>query len=378
MRPLHVAMVTETYPPEVNGVARTVGLMAEGLQKCGHFVQLVRPRQNGHDHAASGPRFEEILGRGIPIPRYTQLKMGLPAKGELIRAWRLRRPDIVHIATEGPLGWSALAAARKLRIPVATDFHTNFHAYSRHYGFAWLATPVMAYLRSFHNRADCTMVPTQELAEELGALGYRGLRVVGRGVNPEVFHPERRSRELRAQWGADEDTPVALCVSRFAPEKNFPLVIEAFEAMRRERPDARLVLVGEGPLSEELARRNVGYVIAGRLVNGKLSAHYASGDIFLFPSTTETFGNVTLEAMASGLAIVAYRYAAAREHLEDGRSALLAPFDDAAAFIAAARRMVRDMQFARSLGQAARSAAQFLTWDRVVLDFEQVLADVAH
>ena len=378
MRPLHVAMVTETYPPEVNGVARTVGLMAEGLQKCGHFVQLVRPRQNGHDHAASGPRFQEILGRGIPIPRYTQLKMGLPAKGELTRAWRQRRPDIVHIATEGPLGWSALAAARKLGIPVATDFHTNFHAYSRHYGFAWLATPVMAYLRSFHNRADCTMVPTQELAEELGALGYRGLRVVGRGVNPDVFHPARRSSELRAQWGADEDTPVALCVSRFAPEKNFPLVIEAFEAMRRERPDARLVLVGDGPLSEELARRNVGYVIAGRLVNGKLSAHYASGDIFLFPSTTETFGNVTLEAMASGLAIVAYRYAAAREHLEHGRSALLAPFDDAAAFIAAAQRMVQDMGFARTLGQAARSAAQFLTWDRVVLDFEQVLADVAH
>jgi glycosyltransferase involved in cell wall biosynthesis len=222
------------------------------------------------------------------------------------------------------------------------------------------------------------MVPTQELADELGALGYRGLRVVGRGVNPEVFHPERRSRELRAQWGADQDTPVAMCVSRFAPEKNFPLVIEAYEAMRRERPDAKLVLVGDGPLSTELAKRNVGYVIAGRLVNGKLSAHYASGDIFLFPSTTETFGNVTLEAMASGLAIVAYRYAAAREHLEHGRSALLAPFDDAAAFIAAAQRMVQDMGFARTLGQAARSAAQFLTWDRVVLDFEQVLADVAH
>ena len=371
-------MVTETYPPEVNGVARTVGLMAEGLQKRGHFVQLVRPRQNGHDHAVSGPQFQEILGRGIPIPRYTQLKMGLPAKGELTRVWRQRRPDIVHIATEGPLGWSALAAGRQLGIPVATDFHTNFHAYSRHYGFAWLAKPVMAYLKSFHNRADCTMVPTRELAEELGALGYRGLRVVGRGVNPDVFHPERRSGELRAQWGADEDTPVALCVSRFAPEKNFPLVIEAYEAMRRERPDVKLVLVGDGPMSEELTRRNVGYVIAGRLVNGKLSAHYASGDIFLFPSTTETFGNVTLEAMASGLAIVAYRYAAAREHLEDGRSALLAPFDDAAAFIAASRRMVRDMGFARSLGQAARGTAQFLTWDRIVLDFEQVLSDVAH
>ena len=377
MRPLHVAMVTETYPPEVNGVARTVGLMAEGLQKRGHFVQLVRPRQNGHDHGASGPRFEEILGRGIPIPRYTQLKMGLPAKGDLTRAWSARRPDIVHIATEGPLGWSALSAARQLGIPVATDFHTNFHAYSRHYGFAWLASPVMAYLKGFHNRADCTMVPTAELAEELGAAGYRGLRVVGRGVNPAVFHPERRSRELRAQWGAHDDTPVALCVSRFAPEKNFPLVIQAFEAMRRERPDARLVLVGDGPLSGELRKRNVGYVIAGRLVNGELSAHYASGDIFLFPSTTETFGNVTLEAMASGLGIVAYRYAAARQHLEDGRSALLAPFDDATAFIAAACRMARDMPLARRLGTAARCAAEPLTWDRIVADFEQVLADVA-
>ena len=201
MRSLYVAMVTETYPPEVNGVARTVGLMAEGLQQRGHFVQLVRPRQNGHDQAASGPRLQEVLGRGIPIPRYTQLKMGLPAKSELMRSWSARRPDIVHIATEGPLGWSALAAARKLGIPVATDFHTNFHAYSRHYGFAWLASPVMAYLKRFHNRADCTLVPTAELADDLGARGYRGLRVVGRGVNPEVFSPQRRSAELRSAVG---------------------------------------------------------------------------------------------------------------------------------------------------------------------------------
>ena len=374
MRALRVAMVTETYPPEVNGVARTVAFMAEGLRRRGHRVRLIRPRQNGHDVALHG----ELLARGLPIPRYTQLRMGMPAKGVLRRAWSEERPDVVHIATEGPLGWSALAAARQLGIPVATDFHTNFHAYSRHYGFAWLARPVMGYLRRFHNRAACTMVPTAEMAEKLATAGYRGLRVVGRGVDPGVFSPARRSPELRGRWGANDATPVALCVSRFAPEKNFPLVIRAFEEMRCAEPATRLVLVGDGPMTEALRSRNIGYVIAGRLVNGELSAHYASADIFLFPSITETFGNVTLEAAASGLGIVAYRYAAARQHLEHDRSALLAPLDDAQAFLALAGRMVRERGLARRLGAAARLAAEPLTWERIVDDFAAALADVAH
>jgi glycosyltransferase involved in cell wall biosynthesis len=375
-RALRVAMVTETYPPEVNGVARTVGLMAEGLVRRGHAIQVVRPRQNAGDRAASEPGFEELLVAGIPIPRYTQLRMGVPSKGRLLLAWQANRPDLVHIATEGPLGWSALAAARALDIPVATDFHTNFHAYSRDYGVAWLARPVMAVLRRFHNKAGCTLVPTAQLAEELARDGFRGLDVVGRGVNPAVFHPSKRSAELRASWGATEDTPVAICVSRFAAEKNFPLVIRAYEAMRCADPRTRLVLVGDGPLAEELRRNNVGYVIAGRKVNGELSRHYASGDVFLFASTTETFGNVTLEAMASGLGIVAYDYAAARQHLAHERSALLADFGDEAAFIGLAERMVREPGLSRRLGAQAREAAESLTWERIVGDFEGALLRV--
>lgn len=377
-RVLRVSMVTETYPPEVNGVARTVGLMAEGLVRRGHSLQVVRPKQGPQDRAASEPGFEELLVAGIPIPRYTQLKMGAPSKARLLLAWQAKRPDLVHIATEGPLGWSALSAARALEIPVATDFHTNFQAYSRHYGFAWLARPVMGILRSFHNRAGCTLVPTAELAEALARDGYRGLDVVGRGVNPEVFHPSKRCAELRASWGATDDTPVALCVSRFAAEKNFPLVVRAYEAMRAVDPRMRLVLVGDGPLADALrSNKSVGTVIAGRKVNGELSRHYASADIFLFASTTETFGNVTLEAMASGLGIVAYDYAAARQHLVDGRSALLARFDDEAAYLAAAERMAREPGLARRLGAEARVTAESLTWARIVEDFEKALLRVA-
>ena len=374
---MRIAMITETYPPEVNGVARTVKEMVEGLRNRGHSIELTRPRQNGHDHPFIDGNLVERLGRGLAIPRYPQLKMGLPAKGALLRAWSEQRPDIVHIATEGPLGWSAVSAARSLKLRVATDFHTNFQTYSRHYGLGWLASPVMGYLRRFHNRADCTMVPTLELAEALTAAGFRGLKVVGRGVNPAVFSPVKRSKELRARWGAGDDTPVALCVSRFAPEKNFPLVIRAYEAMRQARPDTKLVLVGDGPMADKLRQQNLGYVIAGRLVNGELSAHYASGDIFIFPSTSETFGNVTLEAMASGLGIVAYRYAAAREHLQHGISALLPEADDEASLIAASRRLALDLPLARRLGAAARAAAESLTWDRIASDFESVLSDVA-
>ena len=374
---LRIAMVTETYPPEVNGVARTVMEMVEGLRRRGHFIQLVRPRQRPGEQGFIDGNLVEWLCRGVAIPHYPQLKMGWATRAALVRAWSAARPDLVHIATEGPLGWSALAAARRLGIPVASDFHTNFQTYSRHYGVGWLARPVAAYLRAFHNRAGCTMVPTAELAASLAEGGFAGLRVVGRGVNPQVFSPQRRSAELRARWGARDGTPVALCVSRFAPEKNFPLVLKAFEAMKAARPDAKLVLVGDGPMSEALRRQNVGCVIAGRLVNGELSAHYASADIFLFASTSETFGNVVLEAMASGLGIVAYRYAAAREHLCHEHSAYLAAVDDEADFIAGARRLALEPALARSLGAAAREAARSLTWERIVADFEAVLLDVA-
>lgn len=374
---MHIAMVTETYPPEVNGVARTVALMAEGLCARGHSVQLVRPRQRREDRAWNQPGYEELLRPGLPIPRYPQLKMGMPSARALQGAWRARRPDIVHIATEGPLGWSALTAARRLGLPVATDFHTNFHAYSRHYGVAWLARPVAALLRRFHNRADCTMVPTDEMAADLDRMGFERLRVVGRGVNARTFSPERRRNALRAHWGAGTDDLVALCVSRFAPEKNFPLVLEAYAAMRRAAPATKLVLVGDGPLEGKLRAAGTGSVVAGRLVNGELSAHYASADAFLFPSLSETFGNVTLEAMASGLAVVAYRTAAARQHIEDGVSGLLAEPGDRAGFMAHAVSLARDAERARELGRAARIAATPFSWERVAGDFEAVLLETA-
>lgn len=188
-RSLQVALVTETYPPEVNGVAATIARVVEGLRASGHQLQLVRPRQDSLQEPLCEARFSEVLVRGLPIPRYPQLKMGLPARRALLRLWTAQRPDVVHIVTEGPLGWSALQAATQLRLPVVSDFRTNFQAYSRHYGVGWLRAPVMAYLRRFHNRTACTMVPTESLKAELGAAGFKGLRVVARGGGHPTLQP---------------------------------------------------------------------------------------------------------------------------------------------------------------------------------------------
>lgn len=372
-RALRLAVVTETYPPEVNGVAMTVGRMVDGLLRHGHRVQLVRPRQGKGDAPASRDNFEEVLQPGLPIPRYRELRMGMPAKGALLRLWKADPPDIVHIVTEGPLGWSALNAAEILEIPVITDFHTNFHAYSRHYGIGWLQKPIMGYLRKFHNRAVRTLVPTRELQQELEGHGYANLKVVARGVDTTLFHPAKRSAELRAAWGADNEDPVVIYVGRLAPEKNVPLVMQAFSGMQAMRPSARLVLVGDGPDRAGLQARHPECVFAGMRTGEDLAAHYASADIFLFPSITETFGNVTVEAMASGLAVVAYDYAAAAEHLRQEVNGMLAEFDNPGEFARLAASLINDRQRIEQFGNHARKTAETLDWERVIEEFEFVL-----
>jgi glycosyltransferase involved in cell wall biosynthesis len=371
-QPLSVAVVTETYPPEVNGVAVTLQCMLEGLRERQHHIQLVRLCQHAGDLPLRGARFNEVLMRGVPIPRYPSLRMGLPCAGALHRLWSEQRPDVVHIATEGPLGWSALRAAHRLQLPVVSDFRTNFHAYSQHYGLGWLRSAVVGYLRGFHNRTACTMVPTHAMRRQLEALGFANIEVVSRGVDTTRFDPVRRSAALRASWGASDDTLVVLCVSRLAQEKNIELVCRAFEAIAASGIDARLVFVGDGPLHAQLQRLCPDALFAGVRRGDDLAAHYASADLFLFPSLTETFGNVVPEAMASGLPVVAFDCAAASQLITPDSGALVPP-PDAEAFVAQARQVAQDRRALRARGQQARGRAMLLDWRHVIDDLEAVL-----
>lgn len=371
-RSLRVAVVTETFPPEINGVSITLARMVEGLRARGHDLAIIRPSQPA-DALMPQQDDAQLLTKGVPIPRYPGLRMGMPAKRRLIRHWALQRPDVVHIATEGPLGWSALNAAVQLRLPVTTDFRTNFHTYTSHYGIGWLQRPITAYLRKFHNRAHCTTVPTETLRRELEAMNFQRLEVLPRGVDTQVFSPAHRSEALRAQWGAGPDDIVVAVVGRLAPEKNLHLLLEAWQALRQHQPRARLLLVGDGPQRAELQAACPDALFAGARRGQDLSAHYASADLFAFPSLSETFGNVVLEALASGLPCVCFDHAAAGHLLRDGQAGLLVDPARPRDFATSLHLLALDAPRRQAMAAAARALALREDWEGIVARFEGLL-----
>lgn len=373
---LKVALVTETYPPEVNGVALTLARLVEGLCRRGHRVQLVRPRQYRREKPSNAPALDEILTPGLPIPGYPGLRFGLPQRRELVHLWSRHRPHVVHVATEGPLGMAAVAAARQLHIPVSSGYHTNFQAYSRHYRIGWLNGLVSAHLRRFHNRTSLTLVPTRELACRLADDGYRDVEVLARGVDTHLFNPGRRSIALRRAWAADDDTLVVAYVGRIAPEKNLPLVTRAFEAIRAGAPAVRMLFVGEGPALASLKRRHPEYIFAGLRRGSDLAAHYASADLFLFPSLTETYGNVVPEAMASGLGVVAFRCAAAADLIEDGVNGRTVTAGDENGFVDAAVALAGNRRLLADVRRSAHGSIGHLDWNVIQDAFARKLASL--
>ena len=371
-RSLRVAMVTESYPPEVNGVAQTVRRLVEGLRARNHGVQLVRPRQARFDTANTHDTPDEVLTAGMPIPMYGSLRLGLPCKSRLMRIWTKHRPDVVHIATEGPLGWSALQAALALKLPVCSDFRTNFQAYSRFYGAAWLQRPILAYLRYFHNCCHFTMVPTEALRQQLATDGFSPLAVVARGVDTQLFAPCKRNDPLRTSWGLGAGEVAVLHVGRLAAEKNLDVLVQAFEHIRVRQPLARLVVVGDGPERAALQGRCPDAMFTGFRTGEDLARCYASGDMFLFPSLTETFGNVTTEAMASGLPMVAFNDAAAGQLITNGRNGLIANKGDSGAFCRMAAELASNAALRQRLGLQARCKALELDWCSIVTRIEDL------
>ena len=380
-RSLRIAFVTETWPPEVNGVALSCWNLLGKLDELGLTVQLVRPRQPS-DHPESGldvprpSRAAPLLVGGIGLPFYPGLRVGLPVLRRLLGSWTHERPDLVHVATEGPLGLAALLAARRLRLPVVSDYHTHFDLYGKAFGVP-LAGKVMAHwLKAFHDRCDLTLVPSRQLRVDLLKRSWSRVEVLGRGLDHQQFNPARRRHWLREIWGAAPDDPVVLLVSRLSAEKNLAHALQAFSLMQEANPACKLVVVGDGPLSHQLLHQVPSARFCGVRRGNELANHYASADIFLFPSLSETWGNVVPEALASGLAVLAYAHGAAAELVRHDTNGLLADPSRPASFHELALRLAVDPALVRRLRDAAPEATHHLDWGRIALQQQQVYEQV--
>jgi len=374
---LHIALITETYPPQLNGVANTLGRLCEGLRARGHHVEVIRPRHESDAQLQSSDQL--LLCPAWPLPGFSGWQCGHVSVRKLCNRWQRHRPDVLYIATQGPLGLSSLRAARQLGIAAIGGFYSPFPHYSAHYGLEPVKRLLTHYLRWFHQRTHMTLVATPCQRLELQRRGFARLVDHSQGVDGELFHPQRRSRQLREQWGLGEDDIALIHVGRLIAEKNLGLLERSVRQVQHLYPQRRiqLVVVGDGPQRVALHKRLPQAIFCGALQGEALARHYASGDIFVFPGLSETLSSVVLEAMACGLGVVAFDDAAAAQHIQHGHSGALAMPGDESAFIDALGWLIEDSETLRRVRLNARHHAWGQRWDLAVADLEVWLRQVA-
>lgn len=364
---MKVIIVSDTFAPDINGVARTLGMLARGLMARGHVVDVVTTQEND---ASDGPRTHVVAS--APLPGYNALRVGFASVGWFSSLFQRLHPDVLYVATETPLGVAAIWATHRAGLPVVSGFHTNFHTYLSNYNLTGLQPVAEALLRVVHNHTARTLAQSRDTADMLTRMGVQNAGVLDHGVDSRTFNPSLRDQALRRSWGADDQTPVAIHVGRLAAEKNLQLLQRAFAAFMEVHPHGRCVIVGDGPSAAEIKDACPDAIFAGMRKGEELAGHYASGDVGIFPSTSETFGNVVLESLASGLVTVTYDYAAGRQHIANGVEGFLAPLHDEAAFLDQVRAAAHQWNDS-CLRSKARLKAEGLSWDAVVAHFEEEL-----
>jgi glycosyltransferase involved in cell wall biosynthesis len=307
-----------------------------------------------------------IIGlSSFAFPLYPELRL-VPPGFNVEKELNEFGPDIVLLVNPALLGLVGLRHARALDLPVVAAYCTDMPYYTEKYGLGWFKDPVVAYFRWIHNQADLNLCPSHFTRQQLEAWGFERLKLWRRGVDSERFNPGYRSQEWRERLsGGHPDAPLLVYVGRLGIEKRIDMMRPVLDAL----PQARFAIVGDGPNREELKTLFAGTntVFTGFLQGQDLSHAYASGDVFCFPSASETFGNVVLEAMASGLPVVVTRSGGQVDHVRQGFNGLLFPTEDQEALIEAVRCLATDLPYARELGANALAYARTQTWE-IILD----------
>jgi glycosyltransferase involved in cell wall biosynthesis len=375
---MRVAIITENFLPKLDGVTRTLARLLEYLQSHGHKVLLLGPESGMEEYAGA-----EIIGTaGVPFPFYPELKFNF-FRPLFLRRLSEFQPDVVHLVDPVILGAAGLAAARMLGKPLISSYHTNLAAYCGHFGFTLLAQPMWSYNRFIHNQCSLTFCPSPSTASMLRAQGFQHVRIWPRGVDISSFGPEQRDASKRASWLNGQEKVVLLYAGRVSWEKNLRLLTRAYQEM--DHSNCHLVIVGDGPALREMKQELAGLPVTftGYLQGAELASAYASADFFAFPSKTETFGQVVLEAMASGLPVVGLQAEGVCDIVEDGKTGYLLDHQDipepeqASAYRDLLTHLVAQRELRQSMGRTARQVATQRTWDEamksLLLGYHEIL-----
>lgn len=357
---MRIAFFTDTYLPQVNGVTRTINRLRSFLAER-RIDSIVLAPEDPRGISQEGL----FVFKSIALPFYPELRLGIPWDFQVDNIMSKFRPDVVHLVTEYTIGLAGLKWAQKTQTPIVASYHTNFPEYLMYYNLPFLSEAAWHYLSWFHNQCRLNFCPSDVTKDVLVSRGFQNVEVWGRGVDTGLFSPSKKDMALRQKYCGGKDCLLLLYAGRLAPEKDLHVLVKAFEKIKRQFPDTKLVMVGEGPLAQKLKQESCRDVIfTGELGQKELAVHYASCDIFAFPSASETYGNAVLEAMASGIPVVAPLRGGVKENLYPGFNGLDFKPHDAAEMARAIMRLIKYGDVRRQMGQNARHHAESRTWGK--------------
>jgi phosphatidylinositol alpha 1,6-mannosyltransferase len=368
---VRIALFSEVYWPMVSGVGVTLLRLSRALEARGHQVRVYSATYTLPKGEADRP--EVHRSPSVPFFLYPDVQWAFPRLRDVVEDLSRFQPDVVHLATEFTVGVAGLKAARQLGLPLIASSHTDYEKYAARYSVEWALRVGWRYLRWFYGHAHRVLCPSRIYEEHLRRRGVAHTGLWSRGVDPAWFHPRFRSQAYRQRLGLSPDDLLVTYIGRIAREKNLAQLLQAWEALGPARRSAQLALVGQGPLEDEIRRREIpGVHVLGLMHDRDLSEAYASADIFVFPSATETFGNSLLEAMGSGLPSLAVSAGGVLEFAKHGDNAWLVESNSSTALAEGLRLLMEDDALRQRLSEGALRTASERGWDEV---YDQLLED---
>ena len=368
---MRIAIFTEVFLPKIDGITNRLSHTLRCLREDGHDVLVFAPADAAPEHEG----FRVIRVPGAPFPPYPGLRVTAPDPRILYELRRFR-PDVVHAVGPACLGIWGSAAARALQLPLVSSYHTDLPRYLPGYGLGWLQPAIWPLLGAVHGAAHLNLTPSRFTRKELLDHGVEPVEIWRGGVDTQQFHPRKRCLDMRMRLsGGVPDGPVLLYAGRLSPEKRLDTLADVLDAL----PGAHLALVGDGPARAELERRFAGRRahFLGFLRGEELARAFASADVFVMPSTTETLGFVVLEAMASGCPVVAALAGGIPDLIDHGENGHLYDPDDTGDATLAIAMLLARPSLHRFIGQQARKRAESSSWQsetrRLVLEYRKAI-----